>query len=98
MADKMREEFLLAHKKVDEDRVNQIGRVHAITAEAKRTREQLRETIQVAKSAQRQLRAAKKTIEEKPKEEEELKEKIKTRVAAAKAARAARRAAARAKA
>ena len=34
MADKMREEFLLAHKKVDEDRVNQIGRVHAITAEA----------------------------------------------------------------
>ena len=80
LADKMREEFLRAHKKVDEDCVNQIGRVHAITAEAKRTREQLRETIQVAKSAQRQLKAAKKTIEEKAQEEEELREKIRARV------------------
>ena len=47
--------------------MNQIGRAQAATEEAKKWRRQLQDTIQVAKSAQTQLRAAKRTIEERDK-------------------------------
>ena len=93
MMDKQLQEYLAAYDAKEAERVHHIGRAQEATEEAKRARRKLLYTIQVAKSARSQLKAAKKSIEEKTKEEEELKEHIKVRKEAREAARAAAKAA-----
>ena len=84
LADRMRSEFLAAYDAKEAERVHHIGKAQEATEKAKKVHKQLKDTILVAKSAKDQLRAAKKTIEEKTKAEEDRK----ARLRAARAARA----------
>jgi hypothetical protein len=84
LADKMRSEFLAAYDAKEAERVHHIGKAQEATEKAKKVHKQLKDMILVAKSAKDQLRAAKKTVEEKTKAEEDRK----ARLRAARAARA----------